>query len=90
MSYDPDGQFSIVKTFAKLEHAGIKILTSLKDNLSPNEQEQSEADCLRRVLNRLKDEGHDSLTWRSLLDTLQAMNLGDLSQLIDDYLTGTL
>ena len=80
-----------------LEHIGISIVTSLEENLTKLHEVtsitvdwgRSKADLVEHLMRRWGGgEGLVPLTWRSLLDVLQEMKLGELSQQVEDYLSG--
>ena len=96
--YDPDSRFTM-SSLTRLEAAGIKVVTALRDNI----------DYLKRKLGLLAARPYSinsvvkkwevsalsgqkavkappPMTWRSLLQILsQGMNLKDLSQQIEDF-----
>ena len=88
-SYEPDSSLS-VGSLSALEHAGIRIVIPLKEHLAELQSVTGIGqDSSLMLIDRWgKGEGRSPLTWRSLLDTLQELNLGDLSQQIGEYLSG--
>ena len=101
----PDSSLSM-GSLSALEHAGIEIVKPLEEHLTELQSvtgitipipvrwrlpEWKQETGLMQLINRWgQGEGCLLLTWRSLLDKLQVMNLRYLSQQIDDYLRGKL
>ena len=86
-------------SFSALEHAGIRIVTPLEEQLKelhritevPELDRWGQETSLMKLIERWgQGEGCLPLTWRSLLDTLQEISLGHLSRQIDGYLSGKL
>ena len=88
--YNPDSQFTI-KALSRLEATGIKIDTSLYglhtklvDILGVDKSlSVSEA-----ISEWVSGRSHHPPTWRRLLDVLRKLDLVELSQQIEDYLSG--
>ena len=85
-------RFSI-SSLLRLEHAGVKVVTALQDNIAQlqselwpegiNQEGLSKRECLELVIERWEPR-----TWASLFETIAKMNLTGLDQQIEDCLAG--
>ena len=88
--YNPDSQFSMI-ALNKLEETGLQIVSSL-DNVCTELKDILGLNKLLFVREVISEwvsgrSGHPP-TWRTLLDILRQLNLVELSQQIEDYLSG--
>ena len=88
--YNPDSQFSM-NALDRLEATGIKIVTSLFD-LHTKLVDILDVDKSWSVSRALREwvsgRSRNAPTWRTLHDILRKLDLVELSQQIEDYLSG--
>ena len=88
--YNPDGQFS-KSALSRLEDTGLQIVSSL-DNVCTELKDilgLNKLLIVREVISEwVSGRSHHPPTWRTLLDILRKLDLVELSQQIEDYLSG--
>ena len=79
---------SLQDNLARLQEATF-ITLSRSDRKDRRGRQRSDAESVELLMERWEDgKGCVPLTWRSLLNVLQKMKLGELSQQMEDYLSG--
>ena len=88
--YNPDSQFSM-SSLSRLEATGIEIFTSLNDLQTELEDilgVNKSWSVSRAISEWVLGRSRNAPTWRTLLDILRQLDLVELSQQIEDYLSG--